>query len=80
MSKDLKDLLIRYAVSSVITFLTGFFGAIATMMSVLEVNEISLTYAFFAGLATAGLRAGIKVTFEGIPVAIMAIKEYLDNR
>lgn len=80
MEKDTKELLIRYSVSTVITFLAGFFGAIATMMSVLEAGDVSFTYAFWSGMLLAGLRAGIKATVEGLPIAIMAIQEWVNNR
>lgn len=77
MSNETKDLLKKEGLSFGITILATFFLAISTYIS--EIGEISFTVVFWTGVLLAGFRACIKGIASGLPILLMAIKEYVNK-
>ncbi len=57
-----EDTVKRYLISSGVTFVSGFFLAVAPNISALSAENI--TWATVAGLVFVGIRAGVKLVLE----------------
>jgi len=77
MSNETKDLLKSELLSFGITILATFFLAVSAAIG--TDAEIQFTLAFWGGVLLAGMRACIKAIASGLPILLMAIKEWVDN-
>ena len=59
----------RYIASSVVTFLTGFLGAVLMSLQTLTLSEL-LEAGALIGILSVALRAGIKALVEFLPVLL----------
>jgi len=64
LTKKEKALIIRYAKSTAVSFLSGF--AVGALPLLAEVNSESFGRAFIVGVVYAGFRSGVKAVAEGV--------------
>lgn len=72
----MKQTIIRYVISSLITWFSGFVGFVVLLLGTMPVEEIPLTGAFWTGILLVGIRLAIKTFFEGLPKLFEEIKTY----
>lgn len=76
----MKKTIIRYVVSSIITWLAGFVGAVLVLLDSVPVNEIPLDSAFWFGVLMIGVRVAIKTVFESLPNLIKEISLWVAEK
>lgn len=70
-----QDMIRRYALSSLTTFLAFFLLSLGTQLQM--AGEMEFTSSFFFGMISVAVRAGVKAVVEMMPAVIAGVKDKL---